>query len=169
MHTLRIPDGVTIIPKYCFMGCNSLLSVELPAQLSTIGEEAFRDCRSLSAMVLPHPLCHRRRGFPLLRQLAGNRPSHVADQVGKEALRQVRRACKTGLQGWLSTGVQIYRHQESAALRAGTKHRCLQKGKDLEKLQNHQTHQGIGGFATIFPPFHQELENRRSVAKGEAN
>jgi hypothetical protein len=38
------------------MGCNSLLTVELPEQLSTIGEEAFRDCRSLSAMVLPRKL-----------------------------------------------------------------------------------------------------------------
>ena len=70
-------------------------------------------------------------------QPSGNRPAHLDDQVGKEAFRQMRRLDKTRLSSWISTGVQIDRHQKGASLRPRTQHRRIQEGQNMETLQNH--------------------------------
>lgn len=38
---------------HAFEGCSSLASVELPAGLATIAQDAFRDCSSLKSIVIP--------------------------------------------------------------------------------------------------------------------
>lgn len=48
-----VPEGVTALPAYAFMACSDLREVRLPASLRRIGEGAFRECKSLTRMVLP--------------------------------------------------------------------------------------------------------------------
>ena len=50
---IRIPDGVTTIGEYAFWECRSLKSIDLPDSVTSIGEEAFGFCSSLQDIDLP--------------------------------------------------------------------------------------------------------------------
>ena len=50
---LTIPSGVTSIGEQAFYGCSSLSSVTIPSGVTSIGNYAFRDCRSLSSVTIP--------------------------------------------------------------------------------------------------------------------
>ena len=45
-----IPEGVTSIENYAFLGCSSLTSITLPGSVKTIGEGAFEYCNSLTSI-----------------------------------------------------------------------------------------------------------------------
>ena len=45
-----IPNSVTEIGDYAFMGCSSLTSITIPNSVTEIGCWAFRDCRSLTSV-----------------------------------------------------------------------------------------------------------------------
>ena len=47
MRTVRIPDGVTSIGEEAFVGCMSLVEVDLPESVVEIGRGAFRGCLRL--------------------------------------------------------------------------------------------------------------------------
>lgn len=47
---------VTALDKNAFYGCTELLSVVLPAQLTTIGDYCFADCSSLTSLTIPAPV-----------------------------------------------------------------------------------------------------------------
>ena len=47
-----IPEGVTSIGNYCFDGCSSLTSIELPSSLISIGEHAFSET-NISTITIP--------------------------------------------------------------------------------------------------------------------
>ncbi len=51
-----IPEGVTSIGDYAFIGCSSLTEVVIPERVTSIGDYAFADCSSLSGMTLPKGL-----------------------------------------------------------------------------------------------------------------
>ena len=51
-----IPDGVTVIGKSVFYGCNSLTSVILPAGVERISDFAFCSCENLASVVIPDSL-----------------------------------------------------------------------------------------------------------------
>ena len=50
---IRIPEGVTTIGEYAFWECRSLKSIDLPDSITAIGEEAFGFCSSLQGIDLP--------------------------------------------------------------------------------------------------------------------
>lgn len=47
-----IPNGVTTIGKYAFLGCNNITSVTIPNSVTDIEERAFADCESLRTVVI---------------------------------------------------------------------------------------------------------------------
>ena len=51
--SIIIPEGVTIIPEYCFDGCEKLESITLPSTIKEIGEYAFCACSSLTSIEIP--------------------------------------------------------------------------------------------------------------------
>ena len=50
---LVIPDGITKINDYAFLGLRSLTSVTLPETVVSIGEKAFRFCENLTSVTIP--------------------------------------------------------------------------------------------------------------------
>ena len=50
---ITIPDSVTSIGDYAFIGCTSLTSVIVPDSVITIGDSAFRRCTSLKSIAIP--------------------------------------------------------------------------------------------------------------------
>ena len=48
-----IPNSVTSIGEYAFYDCRSLSSVSIPSSVTSIGEYAFKDCSSLSSVSIP--------------------------------------------------------------------------------------------------------------------
>lgn len=46
-----IPEGVTEIGKWAFIGCSSIKSIEIPESVTEIGGSAFHDCSSLTLLV----------------------------------------------------------------------------------------------------------------------
>ena len=49
---LVIPEGVTDIGDYVFMGCSKLLSVKMPASIQSIGKSAFEGCSALEKVII---------------------------------------------------------------------------------------------------------------------
>ena len=45
-----IPEGVTSIGSYAFMGCDSLTSIDIPSSVTSIGDSAFQGCSSLTSV-----------------------------------------------------------------------------------------------------------------------
>ena len=50
---LVIPDSVTSIGDYAFVGCNGLTSITIPDSVTSIGSHAFEDCASLTSITIP--------------------------------------------------------------------------------------------------------------------
>ena len=48
-----IPDGVTTIGDEAFYNCSSLTSVTIPDSVTTIGNYTFDDCSSLTSITIP--------------------------------------------------------------------------------------------------------------------
>ena len=51
--TYVVPDGVTAIGGYAFMGCNGLRGVTIGNSVTNIGTEAFRGCDGLESVSIP--------------------------------------------------------------------------------------------------------------------
>ena len=51
---LVIPDSVTSIGKYAFIGCCSVTSIVIPNSVTSIGEYAFDGCCSVTSIVIPN-------------------------------------------------------------------------------------------------------------------
>lgn len=45
---IKIPEGVTSIKQGAFVYCASIINVDMPDTITSIGDEAFRDCKRLS-------------------------------------------------------------------------------------------------------------------------
>ena len=52
--TTKIPAGVTSIGEDAFSECNSLTSIEIPNSVTSIGDAAFYDCYSLTSIEIPN-------------------------------------------------------------------------------------------------------------------
>lgn len=50
---LVIPEGVTEIPAYAFIGCTGLTSVTIPNSVTSIGYRAFDGCTNIETAILP--------------------------------------------------------------------------------------------------------------------
>ncbi len=53
--SITLPDSVTTIGKWAFLGCGSLTSVIIPDSVTYIGEFAFYDCYSLTRVTFKNP------------------------------------------------------------------------------------------------------------------
>ena len=53
VNSVIIPDSVTTIQNYAFMGCSSLRSVTLPDSITMIDNGVFWDCINLESITLP--------------------------------------------------------------------------------------------------------------------
>lgn len=56
LRSIQIPSNITSIGNAAFYECTSLTSVELPNSLTSIGQEAFYECTSLTSIDLPNSL-----------------------------------------------------------------------------------------------------------------
>lgn len=52
LSQLVFDEAVTIVPEYIARGCKGLTSVTIPANVTTIGGNAFADCSSLETLIL---------------------------------------------------------------------------------------------------------------------
>ncbi len=50
---VKLPQGLTTIGQEAFSGCSSLTGIQLPKGLTTIGQNAFYSCRSLTNIEIP--------------------------------------------------------------------------------------------------------------------
>lgn len=50
--TLTIPDSVTTVGQFSFIGCSSLDSVHIPASVTAIGPKSFADCSGIAAITV---------------------------------------------------------------------------------------------------------------------
>ena len=53
---LTIPNTVTAIKSYAFVGCSSLTSVTIPESVTSIGSIAFYECSGLTSITIPENL-----------------------------------------------------------------------------------------------------------------
>ena len=51
--SIEIPSNVTTLGDYVFQGCRGLTSLTLPARITEIGNGAFYDCSGLTSLTLP--------------------------------------------------------------------------------------------------------------------
>ena len=51
--SIDIPEGVTIIPDFCFYQCSCLESITLPSTIKQIDKYAFKDCSALTSIDIP--------------------------------------------------------------------------------------------------------------------
>jgi hypothetical protein len=51
-----VPSSVIAIGENAFIGCRSLISIELPASVIAIGDDVFRDCGSLKTITSLNPI-----------------------------------------------------------------------------------------------------------------
>ncbi len=56
LETVKLPAGMTVIPKDLFTGDKSLKTIELPAGLKTISGFAFYNCSGMTELTLPETL-----------------------------------------------------------------------------------------------------------------
>ena len=54
VKSLSLPNGLTNIGQYAFLGCYNATSVNLPGSLTSIGDGAFYSCRSLTGVTIPN-------------------------------------------------------------------------------------------------------------------
>lgn len=51
--SITVPENITDLGSYAFSDCSSLSSVELPSGITTIGSSTFRNCSSLASIDIP--------------------------------------------------------------------------------------------------------------------
>ena len=56
LTAIMLPDGLESIGNGVFRMCRALTSIDIPASVTSIGENAFYDCTSLTAVTLPDGL-----------------------------------------------------------------------------------------------------------------
>jgi hypothetical protein len=56
LRNISIPDSITNIDEYAFLGCESITNITIPNSVTKIGDGAFAYCKSLTSIVLPDSL-----------------------------------------------------------------------------------------------------------------
>ena len=53
LTSINIPVGVTSLGEYCFAECSSLTSITLPESITSLGNDCFGGCTSLTSINIP--------------------------------------------------------------------------------------------------------------------
>ena len=53
LTNITLPDGVTRIGIGVFYGCESLTNITIPDSVTIVGDGAFQDCKSLTSITIP--------------------------------------------------------------------------------------------------------------------
>ena len=54
LNSVKIEDGITVIPSKLFFGCSSLTNIIIPTTVTNIGKWAFSNCTNLESISLPN-------------------------------------------------------------------------------------------------------------------
>lgn len=73
-----IPNSVTTIGENAFWGCESLSNINIPNSVKTIGKNAFRGCESLTNINIPNSVTTIGEGA---FALCINLPSHIKSDI----------------------------------------------------------------------------------------
>lgn len=57
---VKIKDGVTELPGYCFAHCNNLTEINIPNSVEKIGWDCFKGCTNLKTLIIPEHLGYSR-------------------------------------------------------------------------------------------------------------
>ena len=81
-----VPEGVEVIGRRAFAGCEGLTSVTLPMTLKVIGDEAFEGCSNLGAIILPEGVeTIGKKAFANCRGLTEINLPNTLKELGEEA------------------------------------------------------------------------------------
>lgn len=84
LESVEIPDSVTALYHFAFLGCSSLKSIKIPDSVISIGVQAFQDCSALTTITIPKlvtkipPHC-----FTLCLSLVSVHMSHAVKVLGE--------------------------------------------------------------------------------------
>lgn len=56
VKTVILPNGLTSIGGWAFIGCNNLIDITIPNTVISIGSNAFKGCTKLTSVVLPNSI-----------------------------------------------------------------------------------------------------------------
>ena len=53
LTSINIPSSVTSLAEDCFAYCSSLASIDIPSSVTSLGEDCFYECSSLTSINIP--------------------------------------------------------------------------------------------------------------------
>lgn len=87
IETVVIPDGVTSIGDNAFWNCTSLSSVTIPSSVTNIGESAFSYCTNLASIIIPNSIIWIGNGaFEGCKSLKSKKSNYKAFDLINEAI-----------------------------------------------------------------------------------
>ena len=129
--SIDIPEGVTIIPEYCFSRRSSLESITLPSTIKQIGKYAFWSCSALTSIDIPEGVTIIPDGCFKCSSLESITLPSTIKQIGESAFQ----GCSALTSINIPEGVTIISHS------------CFEECSSLESITLPSTIKQIGDYA----------------------